>query len=257
MMERKANAPWTSGPGEILRHGLGLLKQDSDTNRRLAMIAIDNAVELAIKTYLGLPRRVTGLQITRREYAEIAESFPALLDALERYATDKLSGIDLGEIEWYHRLRNELYHQGNGLTVERDKVEIYAELANVLFKNLFGVELVTEAEEPANLLGVFLEEWIEIERTLVEAVEQRHRPSGAWAARAMSAIPRELEKEGRLSRSDVLELDALRKIRSEVIHGVVEHQKALTPELVGRVKLLKTKVTTAVARSSSDLLTPR
>ena len=52
-------------------------------------------------------------------------------------------------------------------------------------------------------------------------------------------------------------LGALRKSRSEVIHGVVEHQKALTPELVGRVKLLKTKVTTAVARSSSDLLTPR
>src|SRR5579871_260256 len=126
----KEDSPWASGPGEILRHGLGLLKKDSDTNRRLAMISIDNAVELTVKTFLGLPRRVTGLPISRKEFQEISESFPAMLDALEKYAADKLTGIDLGEIEWYHRLRNQLYHQGNGLTVERTKVEIYAQLAN-------------------------------------------------------------------------------------------------------------------------------
>ena len=45
------NAPWASGPGEILRHGLHLLRKDNDVNRRLAMISIDNAVELMIKTY--------------------------------------------------------------------------------------------------------------------------------------------------------------------------------------------------------------
>jgi hypothetical protein len=126
--------PWASGPGEILRHALDLLRKDSDVNRRLAMISIDNAVELMIKTYLGLPKRVTGLPITRKEFQEAAESFPALLDALERHSSDKLDGVDLGAIEWYHRLRNELYHQGNGLTVERDKVEVYAELANILFR---------------------------------------------------------------------------------------------------------------------------
>ncbi len=48
-------------PGEILRHGIDLLRRDSDVNRRLAMISIDNSVELMIKTYLGLPRRVNGL----------------------------------------------------------------------------------------------------------------------------------------------------------------------------------------------------
>ena len=91
--------PWASGPGEILRHGLSLLKKDNDTNRRLAMISIDNAVELMIKTYLGLPKRVTGLAITRKDFQEISESFPAMLDALEKHASTKLVGIDLGEIE--------------------------------------------------------------------------------------------------------------------------------------------------------------
>src|SRR5260370_4006242 len=99
-------SPWASGPGEILRHGLSLLKKDNDTNRRLAMIAIDNAVELMIKTFLGLPKRITGLTLSRKDFQEISESFPALLDALEKHATDKLTGINLVEIVRYHRLRN-------------------------------------------------------------------------------------------------------------------------------------------------------
>lgn len=81
-------SPWASGPGEILRHGLEFLPKDTDTNRRLAMILIDNAVELMVKTYLGLPKRVSGLSIARNEFSEISESFPALLDAVENYAPE-------------------------------------------------------------------------------------------------------------------------------------------------------------------------
>jgi hypothetical protein len=94
-----ASQPWASGPKEILEHGISLLRKDSDKNRRLALLAVDNAVELTIKTYLGLPKRINGINVPRKEYAEFSESFPKLLDALESYATEKLSGIDLGEIE--------------------------------------------------------------------------------------------------------------------------------------------------------------
>src|SRR5712692_9382750 len=89
-MNNKAEPPWATGPGEILRHGLELLAVDSDRNRRLAMIAMDNAVELMVKTYLGLPTRITSLTIPRKEQEEISESFPRLLDALEKYASHKL-----------------------------------------------------------------------------------------------------------------------------------------------------------------------
>ena len=71
------------------------------------MISIDNAVELAAKTYLGLPRRARGRNGPGRRKLEAAsESFPALLDLLDEHASDRLTGIDLGDIEWYHRLRN-------------------------------------------------------------------------------------------------------------------------------------------------------
>src|SRR5947209_1251175 len=166
-------SPWASGPGEILQHGLSLLQKDSDVNRRLAMISIDNAVELMVKTYLGLPKRVTGLQIGRDKFREISESFPKLLDALETHASDKLDGVDLGIIEWYHRLRNELYHQGNGLTVERDKVEVYAELAKLLFKNLFGFPLPVKENHAMEVLGAFMLAWSRIEKAAGEIVVRR------------------------------------------------------------------------------------
>ena len=181
----KSNPPWASGPGEILRHGIELLSKDSDTNRRLAMIIIDNSVELMIKTYLGLPKRVTRLEISRRDLPEVPESFPALLDALERFASDKLDGIELGEIEWYHRLRNQLYHQGNGLTVVRDKVEIYAQLANTLFRNLFGYDLVQRVSSRTDNLGQFISAWTSIEKGLRRLARETPLPTDDQQACSM------------------------------------------------------------------------
>lgn len=233
-MAGSSSLPWASGPGEILRHGLSLLKKDSDTNRRLAMISIDNAVELMIKTYLGLPKRITGLVITRKELVEISEGFPSLIDGLEQHAPDKLDGIDLGTIEWYHRLRNELYHQGNGLTVERDKVEIYAELANRLFKNLFGEELLPHATPDTELLGEFLGAWVLLESGLRE-MASRHSLTGENGSGILSNM-RFLEDAAILNKTEVAELNHIRKVRNEVMHGQIDFKQVLNKNLIERVK---------------------
>lgn len=233
-MTKQNQLPWAAGPGEILRHGLDLLRKESDTNRRLAMIAIDNAVELMIKTYLGLPKRITGLAITRKEYQEVAESFPGLLDALEKYSADKLDGVDLGTIEWYHRVRNELYHQGNGLTVERDKVEIYAELANVLFRNLFGSELVEQRSARTELVGEFLAAWIDLERALRE-LAGTHSLTGRTPHGGLDLL-RFLDGASLMEPHERREIDNLRQIRNEVVHGVANWETLLTPHVVDRVR---------------------
>ena len=234
VMDGDARLPWATGPGEILRHGLELLKKDTDTNRRLAMILIDNAVELMIKTYLGLPRRVTGLAISRGEYQRFSESFPKLLDALEEYADDKLNGIDLGEIEWYHRIRNQLYHQGNGLTVERGKVEVYAELANVLFSNLFGSRLVEPEEDVNALLGDFMLAWIDFERLLFRAAQLLAIDTSGRPISAMQVV-RALESGGLISQAEMTEIHQLQQLRNEVVHGVRSHKDTLSPQVMHRL----------------------
>ena len=230
--------PWASGPGEILQHGLSLLRKDSDVNRRLAMLSIDNAVELMIKTYLGLPKRVTRINLSRREYREICESFPQLLDALEQHADDKLNGIDLGEIEWYHRVRNELYHQGNGLTVERDKVEVYAELAKLLFNNLFGFDLQMPESEGTDILGAFMAAWVKLEQAIGAFTTKQmdsdvsHRPISP-----MLAI-RKLVSQGLIDRSTAQEIENLRQIRNEVVHGIGDYKTILNSETVKKVNAI-------------------
>lgn len=237
MTTKREYTPWASGPGEILRHGLYLLQNDSDSNRRLAMICIDNSVELMMKTFLGLPERISGIKITRKEYAEFSESFPKLLDALEKFVANKITGIDLGEIEWYHRLRNELYHQGNGLTVEKTNVEVYAEIANLLFNNLFGFRLVKEVDDKTKLLGDFMQAWINYEKTIVNMsfvmTEKSYRPLDG---------SRLLLEHKIIDQKDFHELNLLRQIRNEVIHGKQDHNKILTTEHVDKLKSLTTEI---------------
>lgn len=258
-MATSEKLPWASGPGEILRHGLSLLRTDSDTNRRLAMISIDNAVELMIKTYLGLPKRVTGLTITRKQYTEVSESFPALLDALEQYAPDRLTGIDLGTIEWYHRLRNELYHQGNGLTVERDKVEVYAELANVLFQNLFGVPLVPHVLAPSDLLGDFIQQWVSLERSLNALAERERLKSGrpGPSPRTVLEAVRFLRESRLFSDTEVAEIESFRRIRNEVLHGGADHRALITPAIVARIKEFTSRFPEAAEEIGKPFTTPQ
>jgi hypothetical protein len=235
-MAKQTESPWASGPGEILRHGLDLLRKDTDTNRRLAMISIDNAVELMMNTFLGLPRRITGLPLARKDFAEASQTFPGLLDALEKYAADKLDGIDLGTIEWYHRLRNQLYHQGNGLTVERDKVEIYAALANQLFINLFGFELVARGATGTELLGEFMGAWVEVEHAIRELTRAYETATVRRHPVPLLEGFKIIERHGLLLPADMQELNKLRIIRNEVVHGSKDGGSPLTEKIVERMR---------------------
>ena len=208
--------PWSTGPAEILRHALDLLRKDSDTNRRLAMISIDNAVELTMKTYLGLPSRVTKLRVTRAEQQEFAESYPKLLDAVEKHASGKIQGINLGEVEFYHRIRNALYHQGNGLTVERQKVVAYAEIANLLFENLFGTKLIQAGDPSSELFGQFMTQWIDFEREVL--------PRGQVYKPAL--VPVSMRQE----------IAHLRDIRNRLVHGIEKPENLISDATVRRLQ---------------------
>lgn len=228
-----AEPMWATGPGEILRHGISLLDSDSDTNRRLAMISIDNSVELMMQTYITLPKRVTGINISRSDRDKICSNFPSLLDGIEEHASEKIIGIDLGEIEWFHRLRNELYHQGNGLTVERSKVEFYAELAKLLFENLYGSNLEIKESRDMKSLGNFMADWIEIEKLL-----SKWDPDNSGHFVNMELIIKNLIRDGQLSEEQYHNLREIHSIRNQVIHGKVQHKEVITGELLQKAKTL-------------------
>jgi len=213
-----AEKPWVSGPKELLQHGLEHLLQDTDFDRRIALISIDNAVELMIKTYLSLPSRITGFKISRTEYERISESFPSLLEALEQYASDKLAGIDIADLEWYHRIRNTIYHQGSGITIERQKIENYADIAKTLFQNLFETPVGIPETRPT-LVGEFINKWATLERE-VYTIAKLYGISEEKIHQPLQKILYMLESLGIISKDIIRQINEFRIFRNRLVHGL-------------------------------------
>jgi hypothetical protein len=225
-------APWTDGSRELLQHAVDHLAHGGDFDRRIAMVSIDNAVELSIKTYLGLPKRArTSSGPGRKELDDASESFPSLLDLLQKYASDRLVGVSLDDIEWYHRIRNQLYHSGNGITVEKSKVETYLELASSLFESLFDCSpSLSHAGAVRTKTGEFLDLWVQFERLLRKGLPEKKGPVYYWKRDFLKQVTPEAEEL----------YSAVAQFRNELVHGLREPSVV---ELQGHmdrlVKLLK------------------
>jgi hypothetical protein len=68
-----------------------------------------------------------------------------------------------------------LYHSGNGITVEREKVETYLSPARSLFESLFqeDLTLLLDTAQPTGV-GTFMETWIQLERLQRDSERRRH-----------------------------------------------------------------------------------
>ena len=213
--------PWTDGPRELIQHAIDHLALGGDFDRRIAMISIDNAVELMVKVFLGLPKRARNGSSgpSRKELDAASESFPDLLSLLETHASGLLQGINLDEIEWYHRLRNQLYHSGNGITVERGKVETYLSLAQSLFECLFQEDLVlAEAAAHQTAVGEFLSAWIQLERLWRES--ERRRQGGIKEAPQMVPGRGGSEELAAIGPEFAELYEVSRRFRNELVHGL-------------------------------------
>ena len=131
--------PWLSGCYELLEHGIEHFLKDTEFDRRLAMISIDNALELAVKTYISRNLRV--LNIKRKDYNNIKRDFSKLLSLILKVAPNKINEQELSNIEHNHELRNNLYHEGIGISVNKEIVKSYSEEAISLISKLYEVDL--------------------------------------------------------------------------------------------------------------------
>lgn len=160
---------WASGSLELLNHAEAHMDEKSAFDKRVAFISIDNSVEIAIRTFLGLPaRHFIGTKPSRNEVESAANSFPSLLDLLVKYAANRLVGIDPMDIEFYHRLRNRLYHDGTGLSVDESHMTAYFTIAKLLLSKLFNIEYssTTFGKKPSPEDVLLL--WNKIEKQLEE-----------------------------------------------------------------------------------------
>ncbi len=229
--------PWITGPKELLEHAIEHLRGDTPFDSRIAFISIDNAVELCIKTYLGLPRRIReAVGPPRRRLQEAAFSFPDLLDLLEEFASEKVAEIDLGEVEWFHRLRNTLYHEGNGITVEPEKVDGYLQVARILFENLMG-EAIEEKTltVPVTDTGTFIQKWSQLESNLRILVERNIGTTGQQYAPVQQKIDW-LREKGMIDTEVAEMLHHIRRNRNEIVHGASKLNPRDLKRLINQIR---------------------
>ena len=115
-------------------------------------------------------------------------------------------------------------------------MEVYAELANILFVNLFGDRLI-ELEEDSQLLGNFMQAWSEFEKKLRSLPQLSG--SGPMVERD---IPMFFTEEGLFSRTELAEIDHLRMVRNEVVHGDSNYKEIIRPDMVDRLQELTDKI---------------
>lgn len=132
------------GPFELIRHANDHLHDAGDTDRRMALIGFDNAIEVCIDAFIRLhPRLRDGYEIPRKQAAAVARTYHTKIEFLDKYIQDKGYSVDLPveEIVWFHQLRNELYHHGNGLVPELHILHASRDAALRVFQTLFGVDI--------------------------------------------------------------------------------------------------------------------
>lgn len=227
--------PWIDGAKELLIHASKHLKDKSDFDKRIAFISIDNAVELAIKTYLGLPKRIRlNNGPSRKELQDAENSFPTYLDLLEKYDSNKLIGISLEDIEWYHRLRNQLYHAGNGITVELSKVETYFEISKALFENLFGEKFIIQDNlEITTDIGLFVEKWIKFESKLRSKLPpKKDNYAYYWRRDFIKTIDPNL----------LTVFNEVSDFRNKVVHGIFDPSSEELQKMISNIELLNSRI---------------
>lgn len=215
-MSKKIQKPWASGPKELLDHADSHIDKTKAFDSRIAFISIDNGVEVMIRTFLSLPKRARGREGPPRKKIEAAFGFPDLLDLLEEYAEDLIQGIELGDIEWFHRIRNSLYHEGNGITVDIEQLKSYRAVAQILYQNLFDIKPTEPEPSLSGATGKFLEQWAELENRLKTAAlpfisKPHHRPPEHLVQILVdnSIVDEDFQKR----------FSELRRTRNSLVHG--------------------------------------
>ncbi|MGO9687877.1 MAG: Swt1 family HEPN domain-containing protein, partial [Syntrophobacteraceae bacterium] len=234
---------WASGAIELLRHADSHLNLNTAFDKRIAFISIDNSVETIIRSYLSLPKSKSGVKVDRKELDEAGNSFPRLLNLLEKYATAKLIGVDVADIEHYHRIRNTLYHEGTGLSVDDQYIMAYRGIAAVLLGNLFDVNAGLPTAEHSSLERLILN-WNQIERIVRERVEPAgYSVSHRWEDPFVA----------NLSASEAELVSNLRSARNRLVHSESIDKKDVGRWVEESERLLRKLSETAESKSAVTL----
>ena len=132
--------PWAYGPFEILMHAEMHYLSGDDLGRRISMIGFDNAIELAIMTYLNLhPIQRGGQTYKNVDVEKWKNDFHSKVEFF--FADCENRNIETtaqkDEVLWFHSVRNDQYHGGGANIPPQMALEGVRAAALEVFSTLF------------------------------------------------------------------------------------------------------------------------
>jgi len=227
---------WARGPFELIRHAESHLRIGTDFDKRIALIGFDNAIEVAITTFLQLhPRQRGGRQYRKEDVEKWLANYHSKLDFFFDHFLKAGTGggilvpITVDEIIWFHNLRNELYHSGNGFVPEENSLKGSRAAALYVFSTLFEVNAeevldrqIAQPETPSHANEVlsprmaFLERFISLEKSLNASLRVVGVPLRGGGVQSWKAFVHECGKVPvHLSGS----FERALQVRNAIVHG--------------------------------------
>lgn len=134
--------PWAYGPFELIVHAEMHRRAGADFDRRIALISFDNAIEVAITTYLSLhPIQRGNRQYQKIDIEKWLDNYHTKVDFFLDEASKR--GINIvcpkDEIVWFHDVRNGQYHGGSATIPQELELQGIRKVACWVFSTLFDI----------------------------------------------------------------------------------------------------------------------
>lgn len=130
--------PWVEDAVEQLAFGQLIHSSSNPSVRRLALIVIDNAVEVTLKGYVEFEKGIEFFSLKRQNWEDNHK--PYLKKILELVVSRTRINADKRLILGFHETRNQLYHDPKLLSVEATDLAKYLQEAKNLVAQLYHFE---------------------------------------------------------------------------------------------------------------------
>jgi hypothetical protein len=147
--------PWAYGPFELIFHAETHRRNGDDFDRRIALIGFDNAIEVAITTYLSLhPIQRGNRHYQKTDVDKWLDNYHTKIDFFLSEVQQRILSIECGkdEIVWFHSIRNGQYHGGDANVPPERALQVIRKTAIWVFSVLYDVP-VADIEQ-------LIEQWI-------------------------------------------------------------------------------------------------
>ena len=159
--------------------------------------------------------------------------FSTLLNLFMKFASNRIGGIEPGDIEHYHRIRNKLYHDGTGLSVDDEYLNAYFVIAKTILKKLFEVEYDDIRKKKIDEISIenMIIIWNKIE-DLVNRLYTRFDIDSAYTYKW-----EEMMKKDIISLDEIQDLTEVRMSRNRIVHSEKVDYEYLEESLSKAIRL--------------------